>query len=102
VREVCAFLEERLGLVPGWLLSVPVKVCCRSLARGLLSPGALRTGLLSSLSPAHTAFLLCLAAPGGRASAARRKGGWQAVIPLQGAYPTCWTTRWRRNSPGTG
>ena len=26
VREVCAFLEDELGLVPGWLLSVPVKV----------------------------------------------------------------------------
>ena len=26
MREVCAFLEDELGLVPGWLLSVPVKV----------------------------------------------------------------------------
>ena len=34
MREVCAFLEERLGLVPGWLLSVPVKVCRLALRGG--------------------------------------------------------------------
>ncbi len=78
VREVCAFLEERLGLVPGWLLSVPVKVCRRCLARGLHE--ARRTGPLSIFSPAHTAFLLYAwprAAEGRLPQAAR--------IPLQGA-----------------
>lgn len=36
VREVCAFLEDELGLVPGWLLSVPVKVILAFAARPLL------------------------------------------------------------------
>ena len=36
MREVCAFLEDELGLVPGWLLSVPVKVSVAFAARPLL------------------------------------------------------------------
>lgn len=36
MREVCAFLEDELGLVPGWLLSVPVKVILELALRLLL------------------------------------------------------------------